>query len=128
MKINVDINTDASGFGYAEAGKYRLRITKVTSEQGPKAPYLKWVFEFADPNLKPAVEGSKVGNIFENTTLKAGDNAQFRLRQLCDSVGVTWGDFDTDELIGREFNAEVGIKEYNGTLSNEVKKYIAMGK
>lgn len=128
MRINVDPDTSSSGFGYAPAGRYRLRVIKVSQEMG-KFPYLKWQFEFADPNVKPAVaDAAKVGNIFENTTLKKGENSQFRLKQLCDSIGVTWGDFDTDDLIGREFEAEVDLKEYQGTISNEVKKYIPIKK
>jgi hypothetical protein len=128
MRINVDPDTSSSGFGYAAAGKYRLRIIKV-EQATAKFPYLKWTFEFADPNVKPeGGEAKKVGSIFENTTLKKGENSQFRLKQLCDSIGVTWGDFDTDDLIGREFEAEVDLKDYQGTISNEVKKYIPIKK
>ena len=124
MRINVDPNTDVSGFGYANAGRYTLRITKSEQMQGPKAPYIKWTLEFADPNVQSSTGKGKVGNIFENTTLSKENNGQFRLRQLCEACGITWGDFDTDDMIGREFDAEVDVKEYNGTLSNEVKKYV----
>lgn len=128
MKITVDPSTEAGGFGYANSGRYNLRVAKVEQKQKDH-PYLKWTFDFVDPNVQSVdVNFKKVGSIFENTTLKKGDNAQFRLRQLCDSLGVTWGDFDTDELIGREFEAEVGVKEYNGTMSNEVKKYVPVAK
>ena len=51
MKITVDPNTEASGFGYVEAGKYRLRIGKVEEKQGPAGPYLNWELEIADPNI-----------------------------------------------------------------------------
>jgi len=124
MKITVDPNTEASGFGYVEAGKYRLRIVKVEEKVGPAAPYLKWEMELADANL-PTVDGKgKPGHIFENTTLKVG--AQFRLRQLTDALGIEWADLDTDTMIGAEFDAQVGIDEYQGTLSNCVKKFIAV--
>lgn len=129
MRINVDPDVDISGLGYAPAGRYTLRITKAEQLVGPKAPYIKWILEFADPNVssqdkKPDGTSKKVGHIFENTTLKKGDNAQFRLRQLCEAVGISWADFDTDDMIGQEFEAEVDIKEYDGHMSNEVKKYI----
>ena len=123
MRITVDPDASAAGFGYATDGKYTLRVSKEPEQKKKDHPYLKWTFEFADPNVKAVNPGEKVGNIFENTTLKKGDNAQFRLRQLCDALGLVWGDFDTADVIGMEFQAEVGIKEYNGTLSNEVKKY-----
>ena len=123
MKIHVDPNTDSSGFDYATPGRYALRVAKVTNEKGPKAPYLAWRFEFADVNTIGAT-GKKCGNIFENTTLKSGDNAQFRLKQLCDALGVAWGDFDTEDTIGHEFMAEVGTELYQGVMKNVVTKYI----
>lgn len=128
MRINVDPSTDVSGFGYADAGQYRLRIVGCEQLEGPKAPYLKWKIEFADPNVKSTDGEKKVGMIFENTTLKVGDNAQFRLRQLCEALGLVWGDFDTDDAIGLEFDAQLGIREYQDNFSNEVKKYIPLAK
>lgn len=129
MKITVDPSTEAGGFGYAENGKYNLRIKKVEQLQkaGSAHPYLKWEIEFSDPNVQSVpVDGKlmKVGNIFENTTLNPTNNGQFRLRQLCEALGVVWGDFDTDDVIGAEFDAQVGIKEYQGNFSNEIKKFI----
>lgn len=130
MKIKVDPTTDVSGFGYAPADEYRLRVVSVELKEGQKAPYLAWKFEFADPNVESVEkkeDGSnkQLGSIFDNTTLKEGDNAQFRLRQLCDAVGVEWGDeIDTENLIGLEFNAFVDLDEYQGTIKNVVKRYI----
>lgn len=131
MRINVDPNTDVGGFGYAEAGQHRLRIVEVEYKEGQKAPYLAWKCEFADPNTPTAEkneDGSnkKLGSIFENTTLKTGDNAQFRLRQLCDAVGIEWSadGIDTDDFIGQEFEAHLGLDEYQGTIKNVIKKFI----
>ena len=126
LRITVDPETDVSGFGYAEAGRYRLRVISVSQEEGPKAPYLKWELEFSDPNVRPVeADKKRVGHIFENTTLKKGENAQFRLRQLVEALGETWGDFDAEYMIGREFEAEVCIDEYEGRFSNKIEKYIA---
>jgi len=130
MKINVDPSTDVGGFGYAEAGQHRLRVAAVEYKEGAKAPYLAWKCEFTDPNT-PTVEknkdgtSKKLGNIFENTTLKTGDNAQFRLRQFCDALGLEWtAELDTDVFIGLEFEAHVGLDEYNGTIKNVIKKFV----
>ena len=130
MRIQVDPKADAGGFGYVEAGRYTLRVKGVeqVTKPGSSFPYLKWNFEFADPNVQSVpVDGKvlKAGNVFENTTLSTVNNGQFRLKQLCEALGLVWGDFDTDDTIGMEFEAQLGIKEYEGTLSNEVKKYIA---
>lgn len=125
MRVTVNPDTQASGeFSYAAPGEYSLRVATVTEKKkvGGEWPYLEWRLEFADPNI-PAVEaGKKVGNIFEITTLKP--DGQFTLRNICEALGLTWGDFDTDETIGHELRAKVKIKEYNGRLSNEVDKFV----
>ena len=121
MRITVNPTTQPSGeFGYTAAGRYRLRI-KGVEQKAKEYPYLAWEVEFADPNVKAVEPEKKLGTIFENTTLKPA--AQFRLRDLCDALGVTWGDFDTESLIGHEFEAQVVVDEYQGTLSNKIKKF-----
>lgn len=132
MKITVDPSTEAGGFGYAEAGRYTMRIKSVEQKQkaGSAYPYLKWEIEFSDPNVQSVpIDGKvmKVGNVFENTTLNPEKNGQFRLRQLCEAIGHTWGDFDTDDVIGSEFEAQIDIKQYEGNFSNEIKKFIPRG-
>lgn len=130
MRITVDPDTSSSGFGYAEPGRYRLRLDSAEQKEGPNAPYIQWKISFSDPNIQAAgaSEAKKVGQIFENTTLKKGENSQFRLKQLCDALGVVWGDFDTESVIGREFEAEVDLDDYKGTIKNVIKKYIPVGK
>ena len=110
MKVNVNPATEAGGFGYAEAGEYKLRVVAVSLNEGQKAPYLKWELEFVDPNVKAVEEGKKPGHIFENTTLK--DDAQFTLRALVEALGLTWGDFETEECIGMELDAKVAVNEF----------------
>ena len=130
MKITVDPNTDASGFGYANPGQHQLRVAGCEYKEAKatdKFPGLSWKFEFVDPNTLAAEEGKKVGNIFEYTTLKSGDNAQFRLRQFCDAVGVEWGELETEAFVGLEFEAQVGLDEYQGNMKNVVKKFIPAG-
>lgn len=136
MKIQVDPNTDAGGFGYADAGQHRLRVKKaefMKAKSAEKHPGLQWTFEFADPNTPSAEknkDGSnkKLGNVFEYTTLKKGDNAQFRLRQLCDAVGIRWNnELDTDNFTALEFEANVSIEEFEGAFRNKVKRFIPAG-
>ena len=133
MKINVDPNTDVGGFGYAEAGQHTLRVVSVEYKEGAKAPYLAWKVEFANPNTESSEkkeDGSNkaVGQIFENTTLSTSSNGQFRLRQFCDALGIEWtSELDTDEFIGLEFEAHVGLKTYQDVISNEIKKFIPKG-
>ena len=124
MKINVDPNAKASGFGYAEAGQYKLRVVNCSYMEGKNYPYLKWEFEFADPNVQ-STDDSKPGHVFENTTLKnEGENPQFRLKQVCDALGLPWGEFDTEDTKGIEFDTVLKIHQYNGKFSNEVDQFI----
>lgn len=123
MKITLNPATEVSQFGYVEAGKNRLRIVKVDQAVGPKAPYLNWEFELADPNIKATDGKSKPGHVFEITTLK--EDAQFALRALVESCGLEWGaELETEEMIGLEFDANLGIDQYEGNMKNVVKRYI----
>lgn len=124
MRVTVDPSAQPSQeFGYAPASEYELRIKGVESAQKEGSPfsYLAWEFEFADPNVQAVEQGKKVGGIFENTSLNP--KAQFRLRDLSDALGMTWGDFDTDATIGMTFRAKVGIETYNGRMKNVVDRY-----
>lgn len=129
MRITVDPNTVATGFDYAPAGQYILKVEKVEikTKPGGQYPYIQWTLAFADPNVK-GVKGGKPGNIFEITTLKPGENAQFRLRQICEALGLEWGDFDTDDTLNMQLTAHVAIKEYQGKFSNEVDTFVPVNK
>lgn len=130
MRISVNPEAQPLGdFGYAAPGRYTMRVVSCERKQkaGGDWPYLEWMFEFADPNVQcadnqPGAPKKKAGSVFEVTTLKP--DAQGFLRAVCDALGLTWGDFDTEEVRGIEFQAEVKTSEYNGKLKNEVAKFI----
>ena len=124
MKVTVNPNAETGGFGYAEAGSYRLRVVNCSIAEGKNYPYVKWEFEFADPNVKATDDKLKPGHVFENTTLKPEGNAQFRLREICEGLGLTWGDFDTEDTKGLELDAALSVKEYEGVFSNDIKKIV----
>ena len=125
MKVTVNPNTETSGFGYVDAQPARLRVVKCEWMEGKKYPYLKWEMELVDKSIKSTDGKSEPGHIFENTTLKnESEKDQFRLRQVCDALDIAWGDFDTEEVIGMECDVQLGIHEYQGKMSNEVKKFI----
>ena len=124
MRVTVDpAAMPSSEFTYAAPGDYTLRIVDCESKQkeGSDFGYLQWKLEFADPNVKGVEGNAKVGNIFEITSLKP--SAQFRLRDLSDALGMTWGDFDTDACKGMELRAKVGIETYNGKIKNVIDRF-----
>ena len=130
MRITVNPDTEASsGFGYTEAGQYRLRVVKVEQVKGKKAPYLKWEYEFVDPNVQ-AVGSTpekpiRVGHVFENTTLSTEKkNSQFALRNMIEALGLAWADFDTESAIGLELDAMLKIEEYEGNFSNKIARVL----
>lgn len=123
MKINTNPDAQVSDFGYVAEGMYQMRVKNVEMKDGKEYPYLKWTHEFVDPNLACVVPNEKVGAVIDNTTLK--QDAQFALRNLVEACGRVWGsELETNELIGATFTAFVGVREYNGRFSNEIKKYV----
>ena len=125
MRIQVNPETDSSGFGYVEPGQYTLRVVSCVQKDGPKAPYLNWACELIDPNVPTVTGKGKPGHIFVITSLNQENNAQFQLRRMSEALGLPWEDFDTDEVAGLEFEAILGTHEHNDTITNEVKKFIA---
>ena len=128
MRIQVNPDTESTGFGYAEPGPYRLRVMKVEQRTGKKAPYLHWEWEFVDPNVKATDGKSNVGHIFENTTLSTEKNAQFMLKNVIEGLGLAWGDFELEETIGLELDAQLKVREYEGKFSNEIARIIPLKK
>ena len=124
MRVTVNPDTESSGFGYVEAGQYRIRVVKVEEKKGKKAPYLHWEFELVDKNLKATDGKSMPGHILENTTLSTEGNAQFMLKNIVEGLGLAWADFDTEESIGLELDAQLKIREYEGKFSNEIGRVI----
>lgn len=129
MRVTVNPSAEPSGdFGYVAPGDYMLRVVKVELQRksGGEHPYLKWTLELADPSIQcvnnePGKAPKKPGQIFENTTLKP--DAQFRLRDLSDALGLTWGDFDTDNVVGMTLKAKLTTDTYNDVISNKVAKF-----
>ena len=132
MKITVNPETKSSGgFGYAAEGEYELRVVECTQKQkqGSEYPYLNWQFEFTDSSISAVEPDTKLGAIFEITTLKnIKPDDQFRLREVCDALGVEWGDFDTEDVKGMTLKAKVCIDAYQGQKRNQVDRFIPASK
>lgn len=124
MRIAVNPEAQVSNFEPVEAGVYRMKFTKVEqkTKEGGQHPYLEWILEHVGQDVK-GILGGNAGRVYDVTTLKP--DAQFALRALVEAVGLSWQDFDTEEVIGREVDAvlSLGVSP-NGKKRNEVEKYV----
>ena len=127
MKITVNPAAEVVTFGYVPAGKYRLRVQKAPEHtQGQKSDYLHWEFALVDENIKATDGKSRPGHVFDNTMLR--EDIQGRLRALVEALGLEWNDFDTEETVGMEFDANLTLDEYQGNMKNVIGKYIPAAK
>lgn len=108
-------NTSDGGNFYVTPGKYTVKLTNVSQEEGNAAPYIKWTFE---------VVGHGV-TLIHRTTLKP--DALFSLKNTMSAllgVAVPAGPMviNPDKLLGRICMANVADREYNGNTYSDVKK------
>ena len=109
-------NPDAEvsvGFSAVKAGTYQMRITDVVDRNPEGKNDIQVKLEFVQPaselfgvdNLPLKGQAS---SIFDYISLdgspdpKSGRSRQWKLRTLTGAVGLPWGDYDTEELRGRE--------------------------
>jgi len=136
-RITVNPNADAdAGFDVAQPGVYRLRIegsanfpavTEFDSKKTPGNRGLKIRYVFADPTIVTTTEGKtakNLGSIIDQSCLIYPADKQGKLRSLVESANLTWADFDTDDLDGKEVQAKVGVEEYNGVIRNKIERYL----
>lgn len=139
-RITVNPNADAdAGFDIAAPGVYALRIEasknfpavqEFDSKSTPGNRGLKIRFVFADPSAVTTIKGEtakNLGSIIDQSCLIYPTEKQGKLRSLVESAGLTWGDFDTDDLEGREVLAKVDIDNYKGEDKNIVVRYLKRG-
>lgn len=129
ITVNPDVES-AGGFPVWAAATYRLRVDEVkekTSGSGKAMLNVKLVpVDVVNDDKGNPI--SSPGSLYDNIMVepvkgKSGGTFSF-LRPFVESCGLVWGDFDTDQLQGRECTAKVVIGEYNGNERNEVARYL----
>ena len=132
MRINVNSEVQsASGFPLWAPGKYGLRVKELesTTASTGKAQLKVRLEPVAEVLGEEGGPLSTPGTLVDYITVdpiqsKSGGMFSF-LRAFVESAGLSWADFDTDELIGREVTAVVAIEPDNkGTNRNRVKRYV----
>ena len=116
----VSLKDIKSGFDPIPEGSYLVRVVTIqhipTSKSGN--PYLKFEFEVS--------EGDHTGRkLWANASLQS--QALWKLRQILEAFGASFDDagFDTDDLVGLEAIAVVGIDETMNKPINTVEELVA---
>lgn len=115
------INLDFSNVQSREAlpeGVYQASIAKVDSTLSKSSgnPMLKVEFNILDDNY----QGRKVWSNYVLT-----EAAMWKVMELFKALGMPTESvvsIDTDELVGLECSLQIGQREYEGNIQNEVKK------
>jgi hypothetical protein len=123
---NVEVN---SAFDVVKPGVYKMRVKEIeefTANSGNTCWRLR--AEYAEPSSLDKVDGTgpanNPGTILDSGLVIAPADKQGKLRGMVEACGVAWANLDSDDLIGKEFDAKVGTKEYNGELKNVIKRYL----
>lgn len=124
-RVTID-TTEAQSFEAVEPGPYSMQIDTVEPKESKEAkqPMINVGFAFDDPTV-----AKKAGKVFRNYML-AGKGAGFTREFLKAVTGEDFPigqvlDFDTDDLMGKRVHVQIGNREYEGRLQNEVERVVA---
>lgn len=124
--ITVNPNAEVSNFQAVQPGVYPLRIADV-EDRRPEKTDLHITIEHVRP------DADLIGRDGNPLTGKASRmhtypslllDKQGMLRAVVEAVGLEWSDFDTDDLKGREFMANVTEEEYKGNWNNKIGRFV----
>lgn len=125
LKVNPD--AEAKTFETVKPGTYRMRIKEVI-DRNPEKNDLRISLEFVSPAIELlGLTGEPLkglpGSLFDYVGLNY--DKQWKLRQLVEACGRTWGDLDpVEDLRGLELDVVVKIEPYEGEQKNKVARYV----
>jgi hypothetical protein len=117
-------------FDVIQPGTYRLRVKSIEEKDSKATPgnrYWSVGFEYCDPSSLVKLSGqpaTAVGGIFDNSLVVSPADKQGKVKGFVLACGSTWGDLDSEDLIGKECEAKIGLEEYQGEQKNTIKRYI----
>lgn len=136
IKVNPNVEADA-GFDIVKPGVYQMRIEagknfpavqEFTAQSGNTC--LKVRLSFVPGQILTNLRGDEAKNagaIFDSSLVTSPPEKQAKLRSLVEACGLPWGDFDFNELIGRELSVSLKVEEYKGNPNNSVDRYLKPG-
>ena len=130
-RLTANPNAEASAsFDVVRPGTYLLRVETI-SEFIAKSGSTCWKLRASYANTNECVDMAGVqcknpGALFDNGLVIIPAEKQGKTRSFVEACGKEWTDLDSDELIGLEFQAKVGVrKDKNGENQNEISRYLA---
>ena len=123
-------NVESTGsFDVVKPGTYTMTVKDISQFRSSKGnECLKVRLAFADPTACVKIDGTPCqspGNIFDNGLVLEPAEKQGKLKSFAEACGETWVEFnDTDTLLGKELQVNIGVKEYEGVQKNTVKRYL----
>jgi len=115
VELPADLGDVKEG-GALEGGVYQFEVFKAEVRPGKAAPYINWECKC----IEPGFEGRTV---YEMTSL--AENALWKLKGFLKAMG--WNEpigkkFNTDKFVGRKFQGEVVVDNYQDPKTGETKK------
>lgn len=136
-RLNANPNAEANvDFPVIKPCVARLRVKNIITAAEDGGPlvsakgntYWKIQLEYVDPTSLTKEDGSPVngpaGSIFDNSIVVAPAEKQGKARGFVEALGAQWADLDSDDLVGLECDARIGIEEYQGNKKNTVARYL----
>lgn len=126
-KLNANPAVEANvTFDVVEPGEYNLRVDSIepfTSQAGNECWRTR--LSFTSPvNKIDGTPAQNPGTLIDNSLVAYPPEKQGKLRSFVEACGLAWSDLDSDELIGQECIAKVGLEEYKGEQRSVVKRYL----
>lgn len=137
IKVNPNVEASGGGFEVVKPGIYQMRIEgatnfpavqEFTAQSGNTCLKVRLVFVPGQiiTNLK-GDEAKNPGSVVDSSLVIAPEEKQGKLRSMVEAAGIAWGDFDFNDLVGRELNVSLKVEEYKGNQKNSVDRYIKVG-
>ena len=131
MRLNANPTVEANAaFDLVKPGEYTMRVEEITDFVSSKGNTCwKARLSYSNPGECTKLDGTPANNpgqLFDNGLVIAPPEKQGKTRSFVEALGLTWGDLDSEELLGLECKVKVKLEEYQGEQKNAVGRYLPL--
>jgi hypothetical protein len=140
-RLNANPQAEANvAFDLVKPGQYRMRmesgttdntsIAEFQSKSGNKCLRIRAAFvDIGALTKEDGTDAKNPGTLLDSGLVLEPKEKQGKLRSMMEACGLPWSSIDDDRtwaelLNGKEFDATVGVEEYEGTQKNVIKRYL----